>query len=117
MEAACALTVQAEVLSVALSNDKLEALLNEVSDCPTVTIEVTSVPTQANVHDRAPQGALNAGDSIAFKDLLRCGVKGADSRLSARGTTTRDPACRSIPSGNRSSAGCATSAATFSASS
>ena len=36
----------------------------------TVTIEVTSVPTQANVHDRAPQGTLNAGDSIAFKDLL-----------------------------------------------
>lgn len=36
----------------------------------TVTIEVTSVPTQANVHDRAPQGRLNAGDSIAFTDLL-----------------------------------------------
>jgi hypothetical protein len=36
----------------------------------TVTIEVTSVPTQASVHDRAPQGTLNAGDSIAFKDLL-----------------------------------------------
>jgi hypothetical protein len=36
----------------------------------TLTIEVTSIPTQAKVHDRAPQGRLNAGDSIAFKDLL-----------------------------------------------
>ena len=36
----------------------------------TLTIEVTSVPTQAKVHDRAPQGKLNAGDSIAFRDLL-----------------------------------------------
>ena len=27
-------------------------------------------PDQANVHDRAPKGKLNAGDSIAFRDLL-----------------------------------------------
>src|SRR5215471_11605225 len=36
----------------------------------TLTIEVTSIPTQANVHDRAPRAKVNAGDFIAFKDVL-----------------------------------------------
>jgi hypothetical protein len=44
--------------------------LAPAAQAQTVTVEVTSVPTQATVHDRAPQGKLNAGDSIAFKDLL-----------------------------------------------
>src|SRR5262245_45416226 len=45
-------------------------VLAPAAGAQTVTIEVTPVPTQANVHDRAPQGTLNAGDSIVFKDLL-----------------------------------------------
>src|SRR3954470_20504768 len=45
-------------------------LLAPAAQAQTLTIEVTSVPTLATAHDRAPRGKLNAGDFIDFKDLL-----------------------------------------------
>lgn len=35
-----------------------------------LTLEVTSMVMQANVHDTAPKGKVNKGDAIAFRDLL-----------------------------------------------
>jgi hypothetical protein len=36
----------------------------------TVTIELTSIQTEVQQHDTAPQGQANKGDSIDFRDLL-----------------------------------------------
>lgn len=41
MEATGTLTIETKVFGIGLSNDKFEALLNKVSDCPSIFGEIT----------------------------------------------------------------------------
>ena len=75
MEAACALTVEAEILGVGLGNEELEALLDEVADGPVVCTKGT--------RSEALVGAVEEGELLPLlhdsSDLLPLFLRGVNA--------------------------------------
>lgn len=81
MESACALAVEAEVLSEGLRDAELEALLDEVPDGPGVAAQVAGGEALVGAVEEGEVGALAHDDGdflpLVLGEVYACGVVGA----------------------------------------